>query len=132
VALKRWPVTGDRMTLAAWQLAIGAGCGGLGALLAGERGLIGPLTPEVLAALLFHIVLGTALAYWLWFKLSEQVDATVAALTTLAVPVVGVLGAMALVGDRPSSADWWGFTLVLGGAAAAMLRLRSAAPTEGR
>lgn len=125
VALKRWPVDGDRITITAWQLAIGAGCGLAGALLVGERGLIGPLTPVVLSALAFHIVLGTALAYWLWFRLSEQVDATVAALTTLAVPVVGVLGAMALVGERPGSADWWGFTLVLGGAAAAMLRLHA-------
>ncbi|KAF5279135.1 hypothetical protein FQR65_LT15465 [Abscondita terminalis] len=33
---------------------------------------------------------------------------------TLAVPVVGVLGAMALVGDRPRL-GWWGFALVLAG-----------------
>ena len=38
-------------------------------------------------------------------------------------PVVGVLGAMALVGDRPSAADWLGFALVLGGAALVVLRL---------
>jgi drug/metabolite transporter (DMT)-like permease len=39
------------------------------------------------------------------------------------VPVVGVLGAMALVGERPGAADWLGFTLVLGGAALTMLEL---------
>jgi len=63
-----------------------------------------------------HIVLGTAIAYWLWFVLVERVSATVASLTTLMVPVVGVLSAMLLVGDRPSMTDWIGFALVLGGA----------------
>ena len=52
-------------------------------------------------------MLGTAAAYWLWFVLSERISATTASLTTLAVPVVGVLGAMALVGDRPAAQDWW-------------------------
>ncbi|MNO07102.1 hypothetical protein D3C81_2291630 [compost metagenome] len=50
-------------------------------------------------------------------------SATVAALTTLMVPVVGVLGAMALVGDRPSAADWWGFAFVLAGAGLIVLNL---------
>ena len=124
VLLKRWPVPGDRITVTAWQLAIGAVCGLVGALWAGERGLVGPMNAAVWTALGFHIVLGTAVAYGLWFVLAERVDATVAALTTLAVPVVGVLAAMLLVGDRPSATDWWGFGFVLAGAAGAMLRLR--------
>ena len=66
-------------------------------------------------------MLGTAAAYWLWFVLSERISATTASLTTLAVPVVGVLGAMALVGDRPAAQDWWGFALVLAGAALTVL-----------
>ena len=69
---------------------------------------------------------GTAVAYWLWFVLSEKVSATVAALTTLMVPVVGVLGAMALVGDRPGAADWLGFAFVLAGAALIVLNLGKA------
>lgn len=39
-----------------------------------------------------------------------------ASFTTLAVPVAGLLGAMALVGDRPGGLDWPGFVLVLAGA----------------
>ena len=130
VLLKRFPVAGDRMTFTAWQLLIGAGCGLLGALLVGE-----PLPSQwpdarVSVALLFHIVLGTAAAYWLWFILAERVSATVSSLTTLAVPVVGVLGAMGLVGDRPSGSDWVGFGLVLGGAALTMLQLGRMKPTR--
>ena len=116
VYLKRWPVAGDRIAMTAWQLLIGAGCGAIGAFLAGESLPSWPLPGRVVAALTMHIVLGTAIAYWLWFVLVERVSATVASLTTLMVPVVGVLSAMLLVGDRPSMTDWIGFALVLGGA----------------
>jgi drug/metabolite transporter (DMT)-like permease len=128
VLLKRWPVEGDRITVTAWQLLIGAGCGVAAALLVGEAAPPWPPSPRVGAALLFHIVPGTAMAYWLWFILAERVSATVASLATLAVPVVGVLGAMALVGDRPGGADWVGFALVLGGAALTLLQLGPARP----
>jgi drug/metabolite transporter (DMT)-like permease len=116
VYLKRWPVAGDRIAITAWQLLIGAACGAAGALVLGESLPSRPLPDRVVAALTLHIVFGTAIAYWLWFILVERVSATVASLTTLMVPVVGVLSAMALVGDRPSVSDWIGFALVLGGA----------------
>lgn len=121
VILKRWPVTGERIAITAWQLLIGAACGGIGALLFAERLPDQAPGGAVLLALFFHIVLGTAVAYWLWFIFSERVSATVASLTTLMVPVVGVLSAMALVGDRPTAADWAGFLLVLTGAALILL-----------
>lgn len=129
VYLKRWPVAGNRIVVTAWQLVVGAGCALAGALIAGESFPTQGWNARVAAALSFHIILGTAVAYWLWFVLSERVSATVAALTTLMVPVVGVLGAMALVGDRPGAADWWGFAFVLAGAGLIVLNL---GPRRGR
>ena len=123
VILKRWPVEGGRIVITAWQLLVGAAAGAAGALLTGEPLPAWPLPVPVLAALLFHIVIGTSLAYWAWFVLSERVSATVSSLTTLMVPVVGVIGAMALVGDRPAALDWLGFALVLGSAALVLLQL---------
>ena len=124
VYLQRWPVAGERMVFTAWQLLVGAACGAIGALIAGEHFPAEPLSWRVIAALFIHIVPGTAMAYWLWFIMSERVSATVSSMTTLMVPVVGVLGAMALVGDRPSLTDWCGFALVLAGAALIVLKLR--------
>ncbi len=115
VAAKRWPAVGDRIAITAWQLALGAACTGLGAWGLGEH-WPGGWTAPVLAVLAFHVLISTALGYVLWWRLLASTTATVASLTTLAVPVVGVLGAMALVGDRPSGADWLGFVLVLAGA----------------
>ena len=125
VLSKRWPPSGPRLVHTAWQLLIGAACGGLGALWAGES-LPRQLPLQVLLAMVYHVAVAMALAYLLWFKLLESASATVAALTTLMVPVVGVLGAMALVGDRPSLLDGLGFVLVLSGAALVMLQLRRA------
>ena len=123
VAAKRWPPLGDKVVITAWQLAIGGVCGMVAALLAGERP---PQVwePRVVAALAYHLVIATAFAYVQWFRLLASLSATVSSLTTLAVPVVGVLGAMALVGERPGAIDWIGFALVLGGAALAVLQVR--------
>ena len=133
VVAKRWPPLGDRMVFTAWQLLLGAAVTTLGALLTGEH--LPPLwarmadgswalawPPRVVVALTYHVLVATAVAYVLWYRLLAAHSVTVASLTTLAVPVVGVLGAMALVGDRPSSADWLGFALVLSGAALAVLK----------
>jgi drug/metabolite transporter (DMT)-like permease len=125
VATKRWPPPGDRIVLTAWQLGIGALIAAAVGQLAGER-LPAVWPPRVLVALAWHVVVATALAYVLWYRLLASASATVSSLTTLAVPVVGVLGAMALVGDRPSALDWAGFALVLAGAAVVVLRLSTA------
>ncbi|MBC7728448.1 MAG: EamA family transporter, partial [Microbacteriaceae bacterium] len=122
VATKRWPPPGERIVLTAWQLAIGAAVAGVASLVFGEQ-LPTVWPPQVLAALAWHVFIATAVAYVLWYRLLASASVTVSSLTTLAVPVVGVIGAMALVGDRPSGADWLGFALVLGGAALAVLRI---------
>ena len=120
---KRWVVQGDPARSLAWQLALGALVCLLGAQLAGET-LPPRLTGPVALAFTFHVLLATALAYLLWFKLLARSGAGVAAMTTLLVPLVGVLGAMALVGERPSALDWGGFALVLMGAGAVVLQPR--------
>ena len=122
VATKRWPPPGERIVLTAWQLGIGATVAGVASLAFGET-LPTVWPPRVLLALAWHVCIATAVAYVLWYRLLASASATVSSLTTLAVPVVGVIGAMALVGDRPSGADWLGFGLVLGGAALAVLRV---------
>ena len=122
VATKRWPPPGDRIVLTAWQLGIGAAVAAVAALAAGEQlPTVWPLRVQV--ALAWHVLIATAVAYVLWYRLLASASATVSSLTTLAVPVVGVLGAMVLVGERPSATDWVGFVLVLGGAALALLRV---------
>ena len=131
VYLQRWPVKGERMVFTAWQLLVGAACGAVGSLIAGESLPAQIPGVDVWIAMFMHIVPGTAIAYWLWFVMSERMSATISSMTTLMVPVVGVSSAMLLVGDRPSMADWLGFVFILAGAALIVLKLdvsASAAP----
>ena len=119
LVIKRWPMTGDRVVATGWQLAVGAVAAFAAAALAGEAWPAAwPAT--AVAAMAYHVTIATAVAYVLWYRLLGTVSATVASLTTLAVPVVGVAGAMLLVGDRPSRLDLVGFAAVLGGAGLAM------------
>jgi drug/metabolite transporter (DMT)-like permease len=131
VATKRWPPPGDRIVLTAWQLGLGALIAAFVGQFASEQ-LPAVWPAKVVVALVWHVLMATALAYVMWYRLLASASATVSSLTTLAVPVVGVLGAMALVGDRPSGVDWLGFCFVLGGAALAVLGLgaRPAAPAS--
>lgn len=121
IVTKKLPPVHDRVVATAWQLALGGLCGAGAAALTGETWPRGLSTAAALA-LGYHIVVATAFAYVLWYRLLDSASATVSSLTVLAVPVVGVLGAMALVGDRPSGLDWAGFVLVLGAAALVLLR----------
>lgn len=131
VAAKRWPMAGDAGVNTGWQLLVGAACALIGWGWAGEP-VPTDLPLPVAVALAFHVVVATALAYVLWFSLLKQATAAVASLTTLAVPVVGVIGAMALVGDRPAPVDWLGFALVLAGAAVVLGPARAARNTTAR
>lgn len=87
------------------------------------------LSAQAWVAMIYHVAFATAVTCVLWYRLLASASATAASLPVLAVPVVGVLGAMALVGDRPSAADWLGFALVLGGSALVVLRLPQRAHT---
>ncbi|MFM7507372.1 MAG: DMT family transporter [Rubrivivax sp.] len=120
VVSKRWPLRGDKVVNLGWQMVLGALVAMAGALLMGERVAL-PLPPIVLGAFGFHVAIAMVAGYSLWFMLLERLSASVSALTTLAVPVVGVLGAMAIVGEQPAALDWLGFAAVLGAAAVVML-----------
>lgn len=123
VYLKSHPVAGDRMAATAYQLLIASAVAGLGFVLAGES-MPASLSPKVAGAIAFHILGATAVAYLLWFVQLDRLSVGAASLTTFAIPVVGVLSAMALVGDRPSALDYVGFAAVLAAAAIAMFAAR--------
>lgn len=119
VIQKKWPIEGDPVATTGYQLLIGAAIS-LVCLMATRPALPETISAPVLGAYLFHIVGATSAAYLLWFTILDRNSASTSALLSFAVPVVGVLSAMLLVGDRPSLGDAAGFAAILLAAALAM------------
>jgi len=119
IVLKKWPLKGDPIATTAYQLMIGAVISFTCMLVSGQT-VPASVSPEVAAAMAFHIIFATAGAYVLWFTILARNAASTSALLSFAVPVVGVLSAMLLVGDRPSILDIAGFAAILAAAAFAV------------
>jgi drug/metabolite transporter (DMT)-like permease len=64
------------------------------------------------AALAYNGVLASGLAWLVWAWVVEQLPTSVAGLSSLVIPVLGVLFAWALLGEVPSAAEWAGIALV--------------------
>lgn len=119
VVQKKWPIGGDPIATTAYQLLTGAViC--LAFLLATGQAAPATISAPVLGAFAFHVVAATAAAYLLWFTILDRNSASTSALLSFAVPVVGVLSAMLLIGDRPTFADITGFAAILLAAGLAM------------
>ncbi|MCZ8316394.1 DMT family transporter, partial [Phreatobacter sp.] len=120
---KSHPIEADRVTMTGYQLLLASAISAVGFAVSGEI-LPTQLSPRVAWAIAYHVIGATAMAYWLWFTLLNRVSVGAASLTTFAIPVVGVIGAMVLVGERPSLADYAGFAAVIAAAGIAMWAAR--------
>ena len=126
VFLKRFPLTVAPLPATAWQLAIGAAVTLAGwAISLGSGGgspTVAPAWPEhwFWIALGFHVLFAMALGYLVWFDVVARLPGGIAALGTLLVPVVGVTGAMLLLGERPTASDIAGLVLITAAAAIAL------------
>ncbi len=101
----------DLLAFTAWQMAYGAVPLVLVALLV-PGAYLHP-TPAFLAAFAYIVLLGTAVAFSLWFFIMERFSATSAGVASLLAPVVSVLAAWAQLHERPSLAEAIGIVLIL-------------------
>jgi drug/metabolite transporter (DMT)-like permease len=129
VFLKRFPLAVAPLPATAWQLATGAIVTAAGWLLFGGEAsnAAAPAWPAhwFWIALVFHIFFAMALGYLIWFDVVARLPGGIAALGTLLVPVVGVSGAMLLLGEHPSGFDIAGLVLITAAAAIVLRPARS-------
>ncbi|WP_449221852.1 DMT family transporter [Tistrella mobilis] len=119
VWLKRAGIQGHPIAIAAWQLVAGTVAVTIGFLLDGaETGDGVHLLPAL--GLAYNTLIGSALAYLLWFQAVARLPASVAGLGTLLVPAVGVVASVLLLGERPDATDLAGFALISLAALAAL------------
>ena len=112
LVVKRIPVTGswDLLSLTGWQMVLGSLPLILLAWWVPGRGT--DWTPVYVAALAYNVVFATALAWLLWLFIVGRLPATVSGLSSLIIPVVGVLSGWLQLGERPSAEEAAGMLLV--------------------
>lgn len=111
VYLKRACIEAAPLAITTWQVLVGAAIATIGMLLFETPRI--ELTPTIMATLAYHVIFPQAVAYALWFSLMKRVSASTAAIGTLLVPIFGVIGAVVLLGERPTALDLAGFGLIL-------------------
>lgn len=96
--------------LTAWQMLIGTLVLVILALVIPERRIV--WNGEYVAAVLYSGLLSSSVCWVLWAFVVKKLPANVSGLTSLAVPVAGVLFAWWLLHERPSGAEWVGIALI--------------------
>jgi drug/metabolite transporter (DMT)-like permease len=66
------------------------------------------------AGVLYNVLISFAFAHWAWIKIATSVPVSVFSISMLVIPVIGVLGGIVFLGERPSLAEVAALLLVLG------------------
>jgi drug/metabolite transporter (DMT)-like permease len=123
-------INGDPVTVAAWQLTVGLVFVILGVpLVEGSLQLSQAHAPALLGAI-FTGLIGSGLAYFLWFKIIGRLPAMTASLGILSVPIIGVVSTAIVLGERPTVPDMIGFLLIFAASACVLLPAREPAAPE--
>jgi drug/metabolite transporter (DMT)-like permease len=99
VLMKRFLWTIPVGALAGWQLLIGAVPITLGALAFGEYPDMATLSTPALLSLVYVVAVAMVFCHWAWFKVVRLFPAAIAAVGTLAIPIVGVLSSAVVLDE---------------------------------
>lgn len=122
VYLKWLKATVTPLANAAWQLVFGFLFIAAGTFLFDGYPRLWPIGIEAFAAVLFIGVFGMGFAHFLWWTIVGRLPTTTASIGALLVPVVGVIAAAVLLGERPTTPDIAGFVLIFAAAACVLLQ----------
>lgn len=129
VYLKWARIAADPMAIAVWQVVISLFVIGA-CMLIFEGGPdfhathVGGVIATVLSGLL-----GTGIAYGLWFSIIQRLPAMTASLGVLGSPVIGVIASVLILGERPTGSDIVGFVLILAASACVLFSRATPAVT---
>jgi drug/metabolite transporter (DMT)-like permease len=124
---QKWArISGDTVAIAAWQMVV-AFVFVVACLPLVEGSLhVSHASAPALFGMIFTGLVGSGLAYFLWFKIIVRLPAMTASLGILSAPVIGVVSTAVVLGERPTVPDMIGFTLIFAASVCALLPSRSA------
>jgi len=123
VLLRRWAPPVPQNTLTGWMMLLGWIPLALAAPLFDPHpfAALASMSGTAWFAVLFNIFLAGTVAHWAWFRMARTLPVAVSSLSSLPVPVVGVLSGMLFLGERPGLSEFIALALVLASLAAVML-----------
>jgi drug/metabolite transporter (DMT)-like permease len=95
-----------------WQLVLGGLPAGLGAIFL-ESGAFAPFGWREWGALAYVLLVGVIVGNFLWFKIVSLLPASIASIGTMAIPVVGVVSSLLLLGEPVGWREIVALTLVV-------------------
>jgi drug/metabolite transporter (DMT)-like permease len=107
----------DVLAVTAWQMLFGSLILCAVAWFLPDSRPLNPV-PYFYGALFFNAVFATALAWWLWLYVLQNLSAGMAGLSVLSIPLIGVLSGWLELGERPQGFELTGMLLM--GAALAL------------
>ena len=112
VLVRKWKLPLSQTVVSGWMIL--AGWVPL-AILAPFMGpvLLHDLSGAAWFAILYNIFLAGTLAHWAFYRLARSLPVAVSSMSSLPVPIVGVLSGMLLLGERPGPAEWIALVLVV-------------------
>lgn len=113
VYLKGHPVPAAPLATTVWQVVVAAiiCCVCMGLF---ETPHLDLTAQPQLLSFVYHVIFPQGVAYVLWFEFARRASAATASVGTLLVPIFGVAGSVALLGDWPTPLDVAGLVLILG------------------
>jgi len=126
VIMKRLPTDLPTTSFVAWQLALGGLPVIAGALLFEWR-TWQPISHAAAAGLLYNMLVASLFCHWAWFKIATNAPASIAALSTMMIPVVGVFSGMLVLGEQPQWQEYVALILVTMALATVLIPVRNRA-----
>jgi drug/metabolite transporter (DMT)-like permease len=71
-----------------------------------------PISHAAAAGLLYNMLVASLFCHWAWFKIATNAPASIAALSTMMIPVVGVFSGMLVLGEQPQWQEYVSLILV--------------------
>jgi len=112
VLMRRYPTNLPTTSFTAWQLLIGGLPIMLGALVL-EWGEWKPIGVGAAIGLGYNMLFVFIFCYWAWYKIATAVPPTIAGLSTLMIPIVGLFSGMVILGERPKWQEYAALVLVI-------------------
>jgi drug/metabolite transporter (DMT)-like permease len=129
VLLRKWKPTMPQNALSGWMMLIGWIPLALAAPFLDAQPLGAELARLSLRgwfSLFYNVLLAGSIANLAWFMLARSLPVAISSLSSLPVPVVGVISGMLLLGERPGPQEWIALALVVSALAIVMAAPRQA------